>query len=71
VIDGIIFRIYRDIMANYESSDNKLKVAYPKIIVDVIAILAKGVDISGKKLSLHNLEYYYQIRKSDGILTSF
>jgi hypothetical protein len=29
-IDDIIFRIYRDIMENYESSDNKLKIAYPK-----------------------------------------
>jgi hypothetical protein len=35
-IDEIIFRIHRDIMANYESSDNKLKVAYPKIIVDLV-----------------------------------
>ena len=47
-IDEIIFRIYRDIIANYESSDNKLRVAYPKIIVDVIAILPNGVDVSGR-----------------------
>jgi hypothetical protein len=40
-IDDIIFRIYRDIMANYQSSNDALKIAYPKIIVDVIAILAK------------------------------
>jgi hypothetical protein len=64
-IDEIIFRIYRDIMANYESSDSKLKVAYPKIIVDLIAILAKGVDVSGKRISIHNVESYYQMRKSD------
>jgi hypothetical protein len=64
-IDEIIFRIYRDIMANYESSDSKLKKAYPKIIVDVIAILAKGVDVSGKRISIHNVESYYQMRKSD------
>ena len=69
-IDEIIFRIYRDIMANYESSDNKLKVAYPKIIVDVIAILTKGVDTSGKKIPLHNVEDYYQMRKVDVIGTS-
>jgi hypothetical protein len=31
-------------MANYESSDSKLKIAYLKVIVDVIAIFAKGVD---------------------------
>ena len=64
-IDEIIFRIYRDIMANYESSDSKLKKAYPKIIVDVIAILTKGVDVSGKRISIHNVESYYQMRKSD------
>ena len=65
VIDEIIFRIYRDIMTNYESSDNKLKIAYPKIIVDVVAILAKGVNASGKRIPIHNVESYYQMRKSD------
>jgi hypothetical protein len=69
-IDDIIFRIYRDIMANYESSDNKLKVAYPKIIVDIVAILAKGTDTSGKKIPIHNVEAYYQNRKSDISTTS-
>jgi hypothetical protein len=64
-IDEIIFRIYRDIMANYESSDSKLKKAYPKIIVDVVAILAKGVDVSGRRISVHNVESYYQMRKTD------
>jgi hypothetical protein len=65
VIDEIIFRIYRDIMTNYESSDNKLKIAYPKIIVDVVAILAKGVNANGKRIPIHNVESYYQMRKSD------
>jgi hypothetical protein len=69
-IDNMIFRIYRDIMANYESLDVKLKIAYPKIIVDIVAILAKGVDTSGKKIPLHNLEHYYQIRKSNVISSS-
>jgi hypothetical protein len=70
VIDEIIFRIYRDIMANYESSDKRLKIAYPKIIVDVVSILAKGVDTRGKKIPLHNVEHYYQMRKVDVIGTS-
>src|SRR5215207_4429801 len=69
-IDDMIFRIYRDIMTNYESSDNKLKKAYPKIIVDVVAILAKGVDASGKRIPIHNVEAYYQKRKSDISTTS-
>jgi hypothetical protein len=70
VIDEIIFRIYRDIMANYESSDKRLKIAYPKIIVDIVSILTKGVDTSGKKIPLHNIEDYYQMRKVDVIGTS-
>jgi hypothetical protein len=66
-IDELIFRIYRDIMSTYESLDGKLKIAYPKIIVDVVAILAWGLDTSGKKTPVHNVEVYYQTRKSDVI----
>jgi hypothetical protein len=57
-------------MAIYESSDDKLKIAYPKIIVDVVAILAKGVDASGKNIPVHNVEGYYQMRKSDAVSIS-
>lgn len=66
-IDELIFRIYRDIMSTYESLDGKLKIAYPKIIVDVVAILAWGLDTSGEKTPVHNVEVYYQTRKSDVI----
>jgi hypothetical protein len=69
-IDEIIFGIYKDITAIYESSDDKLKIAYPKIIVDVVAILAKGVDASGKNIPVHNVEGYYQMRKSDAVSIS-
>jgi hypothetical protein len=66
-VDELIFRIYKDIMTTYESLDNKLKIAYPKIIVDVVSILAWGVDTSGKKTPVRNVEIYYQTRKSDVI----
>ncbi|MFZ0263512.1 MAG: hypothetical protein WB053_12970 [Nitrososphaeraceae archaeon] len=64
-IDDIIFRIYRDIMANYESSNDKIKIAYPNIIVDVVAILAKGINIEGKKIAPFQVELYYQKRKAN------
>jgi hypothetical protein len=64
-IDELVFRIYRDIMATYDSLDDKPKIAYPKIIVDIVAILAEGVDTSGKRIPVHNVEVYYQTRKSD------
>ncbi|HEU4824737.1 MAG TPA: hypothetical protein VFS97_15040 [Nitrososphaeraceae archaeon] len=47
-----------------------MKIAYPKIIVDVVAILAKGVDASGKNIPVHNVEGYYQMRKSDAVSIS-
>ena len=64
-IDELIFRVYRDVMATYESMDAKSKIAFPKIIVDVVAILGGGVDTSGKRTPIHNVEVYYQTRKSD------
>jgi hypothetical protein len=69
-IDDIIFRIYRDIMANYESSNDKLKMAYPKIMVDVVAILAKGINIEGKKIAPFQVELYYQKRKANASTAS-
>jgi hypothetical protein len=66
-IDELIFRIYKDILATYEGLDDKLKITYPKIIVDVVSILASGVDTIGKKTPVHNVEIYYQTRKSDVI----
>ena len=66
-IDELIFRIYKDIMATYEGLDDKLKIAYPKIIVDVVAILAEGADTGGKRTPVHNVEIYYQTSKSDVI----
>jgi len=65
VIDELVFRVYRDIMITYESLDEKSKIAYPKIIVDVVAILSQGFDTNGKKIPIHNVEVYYQTRKSD------
>ena len=69
-IDDIIFRIYRDIMANYESSNDKLKMAYPNIIVDVVAILAKGINIEGKKIAPFQVDLYYQKRKANASTAS-
>jgi hypothetical protein len=64
-IDELIFRVYRDIMITYESLDEKSKIAYPKIIVDVVAILSQGFDTKGRKIPIHNVDVYYQTRKSD------
>ena len=61
----IIFKIYRDIMENYQIADKSLKANYPKIIVDMVSVLMDGMDTLGRKVSAHGIERYYQTRKSE------
>ena len=61
--DIIIFKIYRDIIENYENFTDGLKKNYPGIIVDVISVINQGTDTKGNKVSTVGLERYYQSRK--------
>src|SRR5919109_690646 len=61
--NNIILKILRDIMENYESFNDNLKSNYPRIIVDVISILHKGIDTRGSKVSPVSIDKYYQTRK--------
>ncbi|MFL6365800.1 MAG: hypothetical protein ACJ719_11445 [Nitrososphaeraceae archaeon] len=48
----IIFKIYGDIMENYDNFTDSLKSNYPRIIVDVISVINQGVDTKGIKVLL-------------------
>jgi hypothetical protein len=61
----IVFKIYRDIMENYQSANTSLKANYPKIIVDMVSVLMNGRDTIGRDVSAHAIERYYQTRKSE------
>jgi hypothetical protein len=65
--DDIVFKIYRDLMENYQTANDILKVNYPRIIVDVVAILNNGIDMSGKQVSVYRAYDYYLSRKSEPI----
>jgi hypothetical protein len=65
--NDIVFKIYRDIMENYQTTNDILKLNYPRIIIDVVAILNNGVDMSGKQVSLYRVYDYYLLRKSEPI----
>jgi hypothetical protein len=65
--NDIVFKIYRDLMENYETTNDILKVNYPRIIVDVVAILNNGIDMSGKQVSVYRAYDYYLSRKSEPI----
>jgi hypothetical protein len=63
IVKDTIFEISKDIMENYQSSDERLKTNYPQIIVDVISGLAKGIDTEGKRITMYSIKSYYQYRK--------
>jgi len=65
--DDMIFKIYRDIMENYETANDILKLNYPMIIVDAVAVLNNGIDMSGKQVSVYRTYDYYLSRKSDPV----
>jgi hypothetical protein len=65
----IIFKMYRDIMENYQEFSHSLKSNYPGIILDVISILDKGVDTKGSRVNSISIEKYYQLRKQQETMT--
>jgi len=62
-INEKVFMIYRDIMENYQTLNDSLRLNYPKIIVDVITILYAGEDTTGKRIGRAALDEYYKSRK--------
>lgn len=62
-VNDATFHIYVDIMENYQKADERTKLHYPRIIVDTISALDKGVDTRGEAVGVYSLERYYQERK--------
>jgi hypothetical protein len=63
IIRNVVFKMYRDIMENYENFSHSLKSNYPRIIVDVISIINHDVDTKGSRVSSIGIEKYYLSRK--------
>lgn len=63
IVSDVIFKIYNDIMENYQNFDHSLKSNYPGIIIDVMSIINKAIDTEGNKISVYNLYEYYQSQK--------
>jgi hypothetical protein len=62
-VNDATFYIYMDIMENYQKADANLRLHYPRIIIDLISILDKGVDTRGGAVGVYGIERYYQERK--------
>jgi hypothetical protein len=66
-VNDATFHIYVDIMENYLKADEKIRLHYPRIIVDTISAVDKGVDTRGETVGVYSLERYYQERKASAI----
>ena len=66
-INDIVFKIYGDLLENYQAASDILKLNYPGIIVDVVAVLNNGIDTSGKQVSAYGVYDYYLSRKSEPV----
>lgn len=67
-VNDATFYIYMDIMENYQKASAQLGLHYPRIIVDIISILDKGVDTRGEAVGVYGIERYYQERKTSAPL---
>jgi hypothetical protein len=64
MVRGAIFNIYRDIIENYQNFNFSLESNYPRIIVDVVSIINKGMNTEGKKIDVYHLNEYYKSQKT-------
>ena len=67
-VNDATFHIYMDVMENYQKADANLRLHFPRIIVDVISVLDRGVDTRGEAVGVYGIERYYQERKTQAPL---
>jgi hypothetical protein len=68
LIDDAILGIYKDIMENYDGSDDTLKSNYPRLVLNLTSIVHKGEDLAGERVGVYGLERYYQKSKKDATI---
>ncbi|HEX9318951.1 MAG TPA: hypothetical protein VF884_08455 [Nitrososphaeraceae archaeon] len=67
LVDDAILSIYKDIMENYDASNDMLKNNYPRLVLNISSIVHKGTDLSGERVGVYGLERYYQRIKNDAL----
>lgn len=63
IVSNAIFKIYGDIMENYQTFNHSLISNCPSIIIDVISTINKGMNTKGDEVSSISINKYYQSRK--------
>jgi hypothetical protein len=61
---GIIFKMYRDIIENYDNFSDNLKSNYPRIIVDVVSTIINH----DSRVNPIAIEKYFQLKKQEAAM---
>jgi hypothetical protein len=70
IVSNAIFKIYGDIMENYQTFNHNLISNYPSIIVDVISTINKVMNTKGDTISSISINKYYQLRKQQATISA-
>ncbi len=62
-VDNVIFEICNDLLNNYDTYEDAVKIQIPNLIVDIVTILFLKVDPYGKKVSIFQIKHYYLSKK--------
>ena len=62
-VDNVIFEICNDMLNNYDTYEDAVKIQIPNLIVDIVTILFLKVDPYGKKVSIFQIKPYYVSKK--------
>jgi hypothetical protein len=63
MVDNVIFEICNDVLNNYDTYEDAVKIQIPNLIVDIVTILFLKVDPYGKKVSIFQIKHYYLSKK--------
>ena len=61
--DNVVFEICNDLLHNYDSFPDNVKVQFPNLLVDMLSIIFLKTDLEGKRISLFQLKTYYDSKK--------
>lgn len=71
IVDNDLFDVYSDILYNYDSFDDAVKIQIPNLLVDLVTVLLFKSDPYGKSISSFQIKHFYKLKKEALINKSY
>lgn len=69
--DNVVFEICNDLLHNYDSFPDSVKIQFPNLLVDILSIIFLKTDLEGRRISLFQLKTYYDSKKSSLVSSKY